>query len=231
MRGSWRIVLLVFLVSLSLTRISSAQIKRLSRTLLVNGQSGKAQLVEIDGRMYVAVDELAQITNGSSHFEANRIVLNLPMASANTPATAPPPSSGEEPGLSRDFMKASIEAIAGMREWASTMAYAIENGYQITEGWAATYREKAARNVNLANVAASTEADRNAFQLLNNEFDAVRDWSNELVEAKKSMDAGKYAVSANALRDEPASQKIMNCGRFLASMLGSGTFQDDPSCH
>jgi hypothetical protein len=230
MRGSWRIVLLVFLVLLSLSGISSAQIKRQSRTLLVNGQSGKAQVVEIDGRIYVAIDELAQITNGSSHFEANRIVLTLPMSSANTPATAPP-NAGEEPGLSRDFMKASIEAIAAMREWASTMAYAIQNGYQITEGWAATYREQAARNVNLANVAASTEADRNAFQLLSNEFNAVRDWSNELVEAKKSMDTGKYAVSADALRDEPASQKIVNCGRFLASMLGSGTFQDDASCH
>ena len=94
MRASWRIVLLLFLVLFSLSGISSAQIKRQSRTLLINGQSGKAQVVEIDGRIYVAIDELAQITNGSSHFEANRIVLTLPMSSANTPATAPPPSAG-----------------------------------------------------------------------------------------------------------------------------------------
>jgi hypothetical protein len=230
MTRNWWAVLLLFLGTF-LCGASLAQVKYQSRHLVVNGQAGKAQVVEIDGRLYVAIESLAQITNGSSRFEANRIVLTLPLSDGNAPTTTPPTNSGDEPGLSHDFMKASIEAMAGMREWASTLAYAIQNGYQVTEGWAATYREQAARNVNLASVAASTEADRNASQLVNNEFDAVRDWSNKLVEAKRSMDAGKYALSANALRDEPATQKIVNCGRFLASMLGSGTFQDDQSCH
>jgi hypothetical protein len=230
MRRNWRLMLLVFPMLLSLSGVSLAQIKRQSRTLLVNGQAGQAQVVEIDGRLYVAIDELAQIANGSSQFEATRIVLTLPMSGDNT-STTPLTSSGGELGLSHDFMKASIEAMAGMREWASTLAYAIQNGYQITENWAATYREQAARSVKLATIAASTDADRKASQLLNNEFNAVRDWSNKLVEARKSMDAGKYALSPDALRDEPASQMIVNCGRFLASMLGSGTFQDDSSCH
>jgi hypothetical protein len=128
-------------------------------------------------------------------------------------------------------MRAGIEEIATMREWASTMAYAIQNNYQITDDWAAKYREQAANNLRLASAAASTEGDRNALQLLTNEFEAVREWSNKLVEAKKSMDTAKYALSPDALRDEALSQKIINCGRFLARMLGSSSFQDDPSCH
>jgi len=143
--------------------------------------------------------------------------------------TTPPPAV--ENGLSRDFMRAGIEEIATMREWASTLAYAIQNNYQVTEDWAATYREQAANNLRVASAAASTDSDHKALQLLTNEFEAVRAWSSKLVEAKRSMDTAKYAMSPDALRNEPLSQKIITCGRFLASMLGSSTFQDDPSCH
>ena len=80
-------------------------------------------------------------------------------------------------------------------------------------------------------MAATTDADRHALQLLTNEFDAVRQWSDKLVEARKSMNTGQYAMSASALRDDPLSQKIVACGRFLAPMLASGNIQDDPSCH
>ena len=63
------------------------------------------------------------------------------------------------------------------------------------------------------------------------EFDAVSAWSNQLVEAKKRMDVGKYATSPGALREDPASQKIIGCGRFLATMIASSEYRDDPSCH
>src|SRR5262249_4093552 len=129
------------------------------------------------------------------------------------------------------FMMAGIEAIAQMREWATTMAYAIQNGYGVTESWAADYREKAANSLRLASTAVSTDADRSALQLLTKEFESVESWSSHLVEAKKSMDTAKYQTSPNTLREEPLSQKLVNCGRFLAKMLGSAEFQDDPSCH
>jgi hypothetical protein len=122
-------------------------------------------------------------------------------------------------------MRAGIEAIALMREWARPLAYAIQNGYPVTEHWVAGYREQAAHGLRLASVAATADADRSAFQLLNNEFEAVREWSNKLVEAHKTMNAGQYSVSANALRDDPLSQKIVACGRFLAPMLASGNIQ------
>ena len=219
------------LVLVSVSGATLAQVNHQSRTLVINGQAGQAEVVKIDSRLYVDLDALARITNGSLRFEASRIVLDLPISRVSSPTAVPPPSPVDDSGLSRDFMKAGIEAIAGMREWASTLAYAIQNGYQVTESWVATYREQASHNVNLASVAARTEADRNALQLLNNEFEAVRQWSNKLVEARKSMDTAKYALSANALRDEPLSQKIIACGHFLAQMFGSGSFQDDASCH
>jgi len=198
--------------------------------MVINGQAGQVEIVKIDGRSYVDLEALARITNGSLWFKGNSIGLDLPV-SVSGPAVDPPPSSVDNSGLSREFMKAGIEAIAGMREWASTLAYATQNGYNVTESWVATYREQASHNVSLAAVAAATGADRNALQLLNNEFEAVREWSNKLVAARKSMNAAKYALSPNALRDEPLSQKIIACGRFLAPMFGSGSFQDDASCH
>ena len=118
-----------------------------------------------------------------------------------------------------------------MREWASTLTYAIENGYHITDEWAANYREQAAHDLRLASAAASTEADGNALQLLTHEFETVRDWSNKLVQERKSMDTAKYALSENALRDDPVSRKVVTCGHFLATMFGSGSFEDNPSCH
>jgi hypothetical protein len=128
-------------------------------------------------------------------------------------------------------MIAGIETIAQMREWASTMANAIQHGYGVTESWAADYRGKAADSLRQAGASASTDADRNALQLLTNEFHNVETWSDELVEAKKNMDTAKYSMSSGALRNEPLSQQILNCGHFLATMLGSAEFADDPSCH
>jgi hypothetical protein len=67
-------------------------------------------------------------------------------------------------------------------------------------------------------------------ELLRKEFDWVQEWSNKLLEARKSMNAAKYALSPNELHNDPLSQKIVSCGHFLGQMLASGDFQDDPSC-
>ncbi len=210
-----------------------AQVRNPGRTLVVNGRTAQAGVVEINGRDYVDLQVLASITNGSLGFQGERIILTLPLSNVGTPAPVPSitPEPPTEAGFSRDFMKAGIEEISLMREWASPLAYAIQNGYPITEQWVAGYREEAANGLRLASVAAKTEADRKALQLLSNEFESVREWSSKLVEARKSMDTAKYAMSAGALQNDPLSQKIIACGHFLGSMLGSGTFADNPSCH
>jgi len=227
LRGTAPILLMLAFTS----GITGAQTRPQTATLTINGVSGQAAVVQIEGRAYVDVAALAHIANASLSFQPNHIVLTLPSSVASTPTAAAPADPVDNSGLTREFMKAGIEEIALLREWASPLAYAIRNGYPLSEDWVAGYRDAAAHGLSMATVAASTDADRNALQLLSNEFDAVKEWSHKLVEARKSMDTAKYAVSSSALHDDPSSQKIINCGHFLASMLGSGSFQDDPSCH
>lgn len=236
MRPNCGEILLISGLALLLPVVLLAQNDKPSRILVVDGQSGHAPVIEQNGRAYVDLEALTEITHGFLSFKADRIILTLPASSgSHSPMAEAPAEPAHSPiaesGLSRDFMLAGIEEIATIREWARTLAYAIENGYPITEHWAAQSREQAAHDLRLAAAAVSSDSDRNALQLLTNEFEAVRDWSNKLVQERKTMDTAKYAVSDSALRDDPRSQKIITCGHFLATMLGSGSFKDDPSCH
>ena len=228
--NGWTLPLI--LVALLQGAIAVAQANPESRTLVVNGKSGATSVVQFSNRTFIDLESLVRIGNGSLGFQGNKITLTFPDSPANTAAVpAPPEQPASRNGLSQNFMMAGIESIAQMREWASAMAYAIQNGYGVTDAWASDYREKAASSLRQASAAASTEGDRSALQLLSNEFDSVGAWSNKLVEAKKAMDTAKYSTSPNALRDEPLSQKIVQCGHFLSKMLGSAQFADDTSCH
>lgn len=209
-----------------------AQVKPENRSLVVNGKAGEATVVNINSRTYIDLESLARIANGSLGFQGNQITLAIPDSGTSPVAAAPEATSPvSKNGLSHNFVMAGIETIAEMREWASAMAYAIQNGYGVTESWAADYREKTASSLRQASAAASSDADRSALQLLTNEFNSVGTWSNNLVEAKKQMDTAKYSTSPEALRNEPLSQKIIQCGHFLSKMLGSAEFADDSSCH
>jgi hypothetical protein len=219
------------LLWLSLSVGSSAQNANTIRTLVVNGQTGEAGVVLVNGREYVDLQALVRIANGSVGFQGERIIVVLPASNVSRSAPAPPEEQDVTAGLSPEFMKAGIEELALMREWASPLAYAIQNGYPVTEQSVSSYHAQAANGLRLASAAAKTESDRNALQLLSNEFNAVQEWSNKLIAARKSMDTAQYSMSAGALQNDPLSQKIIACGHFLGSMLGSGTFQDDPSCH
>jgi len=226
-------LLLVSGLLLPLPFAALAQSDQRSRILVIDGQREQAPIIEKNGRAYVDLEALTEITHDSLSFKVDRIVLTLPTSTLSTPIAEPPigPENSSIGGLSRDFMRAGIEEIATMREWANTLAYDIQNGYPISEHWTANSLEQAAHDLRLAAVAVSTESDRNALQLLTTEFEAVHKWNNKLVQERKAMDSAKYATSDNALRDDPASQKIATCGRFLAAMLGSCFFKDDPSCH
>lgn len=231
MNDGLRRVLLVVALTIFVSKNVWTQVKQQLVTLVINGQSGQASIVHVAGRGYVDLAALAHIANGSLDFQEKRIVLTLPQSSENGQGATSSPDQTDDSSMSRDFMKAGIETITLMREWASPLAYAIQNGYNVTDSWVAGYREKAANGLRIASVAAKTNGDRNALQLLTNEFDALREWSSKLVEAHNTMSAGKYSLSEDALRNEPLSQKIVNCGHFLASMLAGGNFQDEGSCH
>ena len=78
----------------------------------------------------------------------------------------------------------------------------------------------------MASVAVSTDADRNAFQLLSNEFDKMQKLSNKILAARQNMNY----ISPDALKNDPLDQQILGCARSLAAMAAAGQFQDDGSC-
>ena len=220
----WTLVCLFFLG----TQFASAQVAPRNRQLVVNGKAAQATTVQINGRTYVDLETLARIANGSLGFKGNQITLVIPGADTNGSPTV---SGAQQTGLTRNFRSAAIETLAQMREWASAMGNAIQHGYPVTDNWAGDYRAKAAASLGQAGASASSDDDHSLLQLLTNEFHNVEAWSNELLKARENMDTAKYSMSADALRNEPLSQKIMTCGRSLAAMLGKSDFTDEPSCH
>jgi hypothetical protein len=231
MRQVYRSISSTLIALLFASVMAFGQAQPQSITVAVNGNSGKAPVIQENGRTYIDVEALARLANGSLSFSGNGITLTIPASPASASAAAETPSATDDSTLSRAFMKAGIEEMALLREWGAAIGYAIQHGYPIQEAWAANYQQKAAQGRSMAEVAATTGGDKNALQLLNNEFDGVRNWSNQLVQASKSMNTAKYSMSPGALRDDPATQKLINCWHFLGSMLSSGSFQDDSSCH
>lgn len=223
---------LCILLSMSSTLIpvpGMAQASEQSRTVVINDNSGRVGVVQMAGKTYVELAAFIQLAHGTITVQGDQFILTLP-GTANRSAV-PGVEEQTTAGLSREFRKAGIEEISTMREWASTLANAIQNGYPITDSWVASYRGEAERGLRVASAAIVSDADRNAFQLLNREFENVRDWSNKLLEARKSLSAAQYSLSSTALQNDPHSQKIVSCAHFLGSMLSNGEFQDDNSCH
>ncbi len=209
--------------------VSPAQTQRPREELTIKGYLGQAAVVRSQGRALVDVQELARITNGSLSFAGNQIVLTLPDQD-------PSKHDGEgTTGFSRPFMKAAIEAMATMREWGGTLLVVIQNGYPVGNTMGgnaiAEFQNRAAESVALASAAASTDSDYRGLELLKNEYNNAQTWSDSFVKARNSLSAAKLSTSPNGINDDEDAQKILQCGRFLAQMFASGTFQDDSACH
>lgn len=237
MKSGTRNILLLVLIAV-LSGVALGQSSQ-PRNITVNGQSGQAEVIDQNGRLFVDLLAVISIGKGSVSFRGPAIVMNFPpVGSGTTAGNATNVSAGSaaaQPSnplaLSQEFRKAGIEEIARLREWGTTLGSAIRGNYGVTDEWVNGYRDQASQSLQLADAAASTDGDRDAAQLLHGVFNLVQQWSDQLVAAKKSMDIAKYTMSPSALRQDPQSQKIIACGRFVTQMLGSGTFQDDASCH
>jgi hypothetical protein len=208
--------------------LALSQATQETRTLIVNGQSGQVTVVQVNGRSYVDLEALARVANGSLGFKGNQITLTLPGSGSPPPASAPAPSNSapQNPGLSKGFLSAGIEAMSVVREWHSALANAIQNGFPLADSWLAGYRAQATTALRLASVAVSTDSDRNAYQLLSNGFNMMTKLSNQYVDARQSL---SY-ISPDALQNDPLNQRLVNCGHSLAAMVANGQFQDDGSC-
>jgi len=187
------------------------------RTLIVNGQSGEAPVIEAGGHSYVDLEALARTANGSVAFQGDRIVLTIPASS-----TAPSADSA----FSKEFMRAAIEELSVVREWRNALKNAVERSYPISDDWLSLYRGQAVDGLRHASVEAATDADHSALQLLTNEFNNMKALADTYLEKSKAM---QY-TPPDALKDDPMHQRILTCARSLASMISNGQFVDDGSC-
>jgi hypothetical protein len=207
------------------------------KILVVNGRTAGPAVREIDGHSYVDIETLAKVTNGSVTIETGRILLTIPgsapaaASSTSAPAVAAVVAAAPLPeGLSRGFAAAAIADLSEMREWRGAVAAMVTYGGAASPGLAQDYQGRVQAALGQAGVAAITSADHEALQLLQNESDTLASWANGVLAARQNFN-GAATVDPNSLTNDPALAKIRNCGQFLNSMLVSGTFADDASCH
>jgi hypothetical protein len=216
---------------LTMVIMAGAQMQRQSEALSIQGYPGQANVIRSQGRVYVDVQDLARIANGSLSFEKDRIILTLPLRDGSQSVVGDPGSAG----FSRAFMRAAIEAMASLREWGGMLLVTVKNGYPVGNTMAGNtinaYQARAADTLALASAAASTDSDTRGLELLRNEFKDLQAWSDGFVNARNSLSAADLTTSESRLKDDQDAQKIMSCGQFLSKMFAGGTFQDDVACH
>ncbi len=197
------------------------------RALFVNGKAA-GTVTQVGGRSYVDLDTVAQITNGTFTVEPNRILLTIPAreTSANAAAATQVPANS----LSKDFARSAIAALAEMREWRGAIGTILTYGVPVVGSWPQDYHDRVEAALGQVAVAASTAGDQDALGLLRNQFENVSQWAGGIVSARQAMDATN-TVNPNYSANDPLLAKIGNCNNFLNSMLVSGTFADDASCH
>src|ERR1700688_4295839 len=214
-------------VALALSGMLFAQ-STSNKILVVNGKTAGTPVRIINGRLYIDLETLAQATNAVFTVEPRRVVLNIPPSDAGAVATDDSAQNSQR--LSRDFSSAAISALAAMREWRVAVRAMILYGLAVSDTWVQAYHQQTLDALRPAGVVASTEADKNALQLLSNEADMMTAWANQVDAARQELN-GARTVDPNALKDDQTLAKIQRCSQFLNSMVLSGTFNDDPSCH
>jgi hypothetical protein len=207
---------------------SQSQSKYEERTVEINGHTGKAMVFVIDGKSYIAIESLARIANGSLTFRGGNIVLHLPAADAASAHHEQHPL----PGMTNDFMRASLQALATLKEWTHALAHDITTNPPANPGGTtmAGFRKRAADQLRVATVDAKNESDEDALRLLRNHFNQVDNWNQKLIGEQRRMDMAKYSMFPNALDRDPSYQGIMRCAGFLATMLPSGQFEENIAC-
>ncbi len=223
--------------------LAPAQNKIEKRTLVLNGHTGEITIFMVDGTPFVNARTLVEIGNGNLAFNGTTIVLNFGGTSGCTQTVQPPttpasevstpePQSEQAPSsaMSSDFMTAAVRELGILKEWTSYMAYGITKGVPGDGSRMVLKQNQATEALHLAQAAASSDADRSAYELLNSNFDNVKQWYRTLVEGRKRMNTANYSMSEDPLKNDSQYKKIVTCTDFLGSMIPSGTFSDDGSC-
>ncbi len=223
----WFRSLTVVALSLMFAGAAFAENTPQKKQLVVNGRTADGAVVQIDGHSYVDVDTFARIMNAAVRVEPGRVILTVPAAEAEAKVER------TAPGLSKDFAKAGVSQLAEMREWKAAIASAIRSG--VAGGnwlgpWLHDYRIRAEGSQSRTSLAAKTESDQQALQLLKNELTSLAEWDSSTQATILSLN-GEQTVNPAVAQNDPLLMKISECGNFLDTMLVGGEFADSPSCH
>jgi len=214
---------------LILSGIAVSQSGHKSQPLSINGHSGQAIIYQIDGKSYVDLETLVRIANGAMSFKGDQIILSFP--GADVASSGHDAGTSNREGLSADFMRNAVQTLAIVKDWTNTLTYAVQRGVPGDGSRLVVFHDRAAEALRLTRVAATSDGDQDALQLLTNHINTVGAWSDKLVSERRNLDTGKYSISQDALKNDGTYQKISACTKFLNSMLPSGQFHDDYSCH
>ena len=195
-----------------------------TKTLIVNGNTVDAGVVQVEGRSYVDIEGLAKGIGGSVTFEGNQVSLTIPTSSPS------PVQQTEEEGMSKEFQKIAVFTLAEMREWKGAIGSVVSSGLPVAGTWSQDYHDRIEADLMQATLAASAGPDRQALQLLQHEFELLTDWANMVLGERQALNAAR-TIDPNSLQNDQALAKISKCGQFLSSMIVSGVFSDDSSCH
>jgi hypothetical protein len=188
---------------------------------LIEGPQGQTKVIQVQGKSYVEVDEVARITGGSLRFVGNQIILSVP--ASDTPAQAAPQPAAT---LSKPFLTGGIETMREILEWHAALKNAIERGYPLSDTWFGNYRRQIRSSLAQAQAAASTDVDQKAFPLLTNEFNTM----NVLTDKYLKIAVSRDYLAPNSLDSDPLNEKLLTCWHSLASIASSNQFVDDGAC-
>lgn len=192
-------------------------------TLTLAGHKGTAPVIQVNGHAYVDIEALARIANGSIKFQGSSITLTLPEAGAAGPGEEDRNSSS----FSKAFLDAAIEEMSVIREWRIVIVNAVQTNYPVTDALVAGYRRNADSRLALASAAVTTEADRKAFPLLQNEFNNMQQLSEKYVDMRNNL----QFTPTNSIANDPLDEKILNCAQGLEKLAADGAFTDVAACH
>jgi hypothetical protein len=216
------VFLMTMMVLAAASYLANSQSAPDARTLSIAGHSESAKVLEVNGKSYVQVEDLARLTQGSLTFKANRILLTLPAEQAHSPVKA----LSATQGFSKEFIQAGIEQMSAIREWRITIVNSIQNNSPVSEEWVSELGRRAHKSLALAGTARSTEDDRNGYLLLAAEFSNMQKLSDRFLSRRKQM---QY-IDPRSIDNDPLDRQILACARSLASMAADNQFRDEASC-
>jgi hypothetical protein len=132
--------------------------------------------------------------------------------------------------LSHTFVLAATKSASALREWQSHLSYTIKNGYPPSGLWIAADRDRAAEELRLAELAASTDADREVVQQLSAEFETMDNWTAGGLDAYKNLRAASYYMSPAALQNDETFQHSARCTQAIQTVLAKRQVTEQPLC-